>query len=51
MAESTYTEGREALEDALRELARLGDERSRSHVADGARALLKKLSEERFNVV
>src|SRR6266508_5827274 len=51
MAQSTYTEGRAALEDALRELATLGDERSGSQVADGARSLLKKLSEERFNVV
>ncbi len=51
MAQSTYTEGREALEAALRELATLGDERSGSQVADGARVLLKKLSEELFNVV
>lgn len=51
MAETTYAEGRSALEDALRELARLGDERSWPLVADGARSLLKKLDEQLFNVV
>jgi ribosome biogenesis GTPase A len=51
MVESTYTESRGALEAALTELATLRDERVGPQVADGARSLLKKLSQELFNVV
>jgi GTPase SAR1 family protein len=51
MGERTYAENRNELEGALRELARLGDERSEPGAAEGARSLLKKLAEERFNVV
>jgi GTPase SAR1 family protein len=51
MTESPYIEARGALEAALRDLATLGDRESGPPVADGARSLLKKLSEELFNVV
>jgi signal recognition particle receptor subunit beta len=51
MAEPTYAETRVRLEEGLRELARLGDQRSAPQVGDAARSLLKKLAEELFNVV
>ncbi len=51
MSETTYAEIRAELEDALRGLARRAEQRSGSGVAEGADALLKKLAEERFNVV
>ncbi len=51
MAEPTYAKTRTDLEDALRDLATLGEERSLLRVAEGARSLLKKLAEELFNVV
>ncbi len=51
MAEAGYVETRGQLEDALRALTALADERFGPPIADGTRSLLKKLAEELFNVV
>jgi hypothetical protein len=51
MTEPTYADTRAELEAALRDLAKLGDERFLGSIAEGARSLLKKLAEELFNVV
>ena len=51
MGERTYAEGRDQLREALAALADLGDERESPAVTDAARALDKKLVENRFNVV
>src|SRR6266540_3001034 len=50
MAEAGYVETRGQLEDALRALTALADERFGPPIADGTRTLLKKLAEELFNV-
>jgi GTPase Era involved in 16S rRNA processing len=51
MGEGTYAEGRVRLREALAHLADFADERESSAVAEAARALEKKLVENRFNVV
>jgi tRNA U34 5-carboxymethylaminomethyl modifying GTPase MnmE/TrmE len=51
MGERTFAEERDRLRDALAELADFADERESSAVAEAARALDKKLVENRFNAV
>jgi signal recognition particle receptor subunit beta len=51
MSEPTYADIRARLEDGLRDLVKLGEQRPETPVADAARSLLKKLDEELFNVV
>jgi predicted GTPase len=48
---TTFAEGRDQLRDVLRGLADFADERGSVELADAARALDKKLVENRFNVV
>jgi len=51
MGETTYAEARDRLRDGLSRLAALAEERGNGSVAEAARALDKKLVEERFNAV
>jgi type IV secretory pathway ATPase VirB11/archaellum biosynthesis ATPase len=51
MAEAGYAKIRGQLEESLRALSTLVDERFGPRIAEGTRSLLKKLAEDLFNVV